>query len=323
MQHVGFPFEPSASTGFAGNPLDRLAERRDEQELMDSLAVEASARCVVFAGEVPLLKQGADGLDPYFAFSEVTALGGERELAFLGRRTAEDGHRSVFARLVDADITDSRLSHANLAAIDLRTLATRGLVAAETIAALGQAKSLLNWHARHRFCANCGGATEAVSAGWRRDCHSCGAQHFPRTDPVVIMLVTHGDSCLLGRQPKFPPGMYSCLAGFVESGETLEEAVRREVHEEAGIHAGRVSYFASQPWPFPSSLMIGCVAEAINADVQIDHKELEDARWFDRDEISMMFSKTHPDGLFCPPKLAIANLLVWSWAKGQIKSRIG
>jgi len=319
MQHESTcPREASALTGFANNPLDRLAERRDETQFVAGLAAHEDARCFAFAGDVPLLKQASGGLDPFFTFSEAAALGNARELVFLGRLADGTTERGLFGRLVETDTSDEVLARQNLAAIDLRTIAMRGLLAAETIGALGQAKSLLYWHARHRFCPNCGAATVPVSAGWRRDCASCSAQHFPRTDPVVIMLVTDGDTCLLGRQPRFPPGMYSCLAGFVEGGETLEQAVRREILEEAGIATGHVSYFASQPWPFPSSLMLGCVAEAIDTDIKVDQKELEDARWFSREEIGMMFNKTHPQSLFCPPKLAIANLLVWAWAKGQI-----
>jgi NAD+ diphosphatase len=318
MHHDGSPAERSALTGFAINRLDRMAERRDEADLISSLAADSAARTVVFAGDVPILKQDGPAFDPLFTLAEAAALGREREVAFLGRVNEPGAEHGVFARLVETDLSEATLSAAQLAAIDLRTLAMRGLLPPETLGILAQAKSLLYWHARHRFCSNCGVPTKPVSAGWRRDCGACGTQHFPRTDPVVIMLVVQGEQCLLGRQEKFPPGMYSCLAGFVEGGETLENAVRREVLEEAGLTTGRVSYVASQPWPFPSSLMIGCCAEATSSAVTIDRKELEDARWFSRSEVEMMFAKTHPDGLFCPPKLAIANLLLWSWARGEI-----
>jgi NAD+ diphosphatase len=310
--------ELSALTGFAVNRLDRMAERRDEAEFVASLAAEEAARCLVFAGEVPLLKQEGEALDPLFTLAETAALGKAGELVFLGQIAEGDIRRSIFARLVEADLSEAALSRAGLMAIELRTLATRGLLAAELIGALGQAKSLLYWHEHHRFCSNCGTPTQVVAAGWRRDCATCRTQHFPRTDPVVIMLVTHGETCLLGRQPRFPPGMYSCLAGFVEGGETLEDAVRREIFEEAGLATGRVTYAASQTWPFPSSLMLGCVAEAKTTELVVDKKELDDARWFSREELGLMFSKTHPAGLFCPPKLAIANLLIRSWLKGEI-----
>ena len=137
-----------------------------------------------------------------------------------------------------------------------------------------------SWHARHRFCANCGAPSRILAGGWRRGCDVCGAQHFPRTDPVVIMLVVDGDACLFGRGAAFAPKMYSCLAGFMEPGETVEDAVRREVAEEVGVGVGRVDYLASQPWPFPNSLMIGCIAEALTRELSLDDRELEDARWF-------------------------------------------
>ena len=174
------------------------------------------------------------------------------------------------------------------------------------------------WHQRHRFCSNCGAPTGVTAAGWRRECASCNAQHFPRTDPVAIMLAVRGEHCLLGRQSRFPPGMYSCLAGFIEPGETLEDAVRRELFEEAGTQVGAVRYLASQPWPFPASLMIGCLAEATSDAIVVDHNELEDARWFSREETRAMLEGRHPDGLACPQPIAIANSLMRAWAlEGQ------
>jgi NAD+ diphosphatase len=172
---------------------------------------------------------------------------------------------------------------------------------------------MVNWHQRHGYCANCGQRTAMREGGWKRECLSCKAEHFPRTDPVVIMLVTHGDKCLLGRAPRFLPGMYSCLAGFVEAAETIEDAVRREVFEEAGIRCADVSYYMTQPWPYPSSLMIGCVARALNEDIVVDRTELEDARWFSRDESRLMLTRQHPDGLAGPHPFAIAHHLLGRW----------
>ena len=169
---------------------------------------------------------------------------------------------------------------------------------AEQLSAIAMAKSMVSWHQRHGFCANCGTRTAMKEGGWKRDCPSCKAEHFPRTDPVVIMLVTHGDKCLLGRQKQFLPGMYSCLAGFVEAAETIEDAVRREIFEESGIRCTDVNYYMTQPWPYPSSLMIGCTARATTEDIVVDRTELEDARWFDRAEATLMLKREHPDGLF-------------------------
>lgn len=202
--------------------------------------------------------------------------------------------------------------------VDLRAIAARGLVADDMLGILGCAKSVLHWHRGHRFCARCGSATSTVAGGWRRDCRHCGAQHFPRVDPVVIMLAVDGERCLLGRQPRFATGMYSALAGFLEPGETVEDAVRREIQEEAGIACAEVSYFASQPWPFPSSLMLACFARARTTDVVIDVTELEDARWFSRDEVASMLAGAHPAGLSAPQPFAIAHHLLQAFVDGDM-----
>ncbi|CAN0464588.1 unnamed protein product [Phaeothamnion confervicola] len=177
---------------------------------------------------------------------------------------------------------------------------------------------MLAWHARHRYCANCGAPTDSVHGGWKRQCPSCQVEHFPRTDPVVIMLVLDGDRCLLGRQSRFAKGMWSCLAGFVEPGETIEDAVRREVFEESGIRCGRVGYVRSQPWPFPMSLMIGAHVEALSSELTIDYAELEDARWFARAEVIEMMQGRHPAGLAAANPIAIAHHLIRAWIEGRI-----
>jgi NAD+ diphosphatase len=201
---------------------------------------------------------------------------------------------------------------------DLRSIAAGGLVPAPEASVLATAKAVLSWHARRSFCSNCGAKTHIGAAGWRRECPNCGVHHFPRTDPVVIMLATDGESCLLGRQPRFPKGMYSALAGFLEPGETIEQAVRREIMEEAGIQCGEVRYFASQPWPFPSSLMIGCFVDAESRTIKVDQVELEDARWFARDEVRAMLEKRHPDRLAAPIPMAIAHHLIKAWAIDRV-----
>jgi NAD+ diphosphatase len=178
------------------------------------------------------------------------------------------------------------------------------------------ALSLSRWHGRHRFCANCGHLSTIVRGGWSRRCGACAAEHFPRVDPVVIMLAEHDGNILLGRQPHYPPTRYSALAGFLEVGENLEAAVARELYEEAGINVGNVRYVASQPWPFPSSLMIGCHADAQGAELKIDTAELEDARWFSREEVTQALQR-HPDAAFeAPPKTAIARTLLERWLAG-------
>jgi len=179
------------------------------------------------------------------------------------------------------------------------------------------ARAVLGWHRTHGFCAACGAETEMSMSGWQRACATCGAHHFPRTDPVVIMLVTHGSETLLGRGKGWPEGLFSCLAGFVEPGETVEAAVRREVFEETRVRVGPVSYLSSQPWAFPSSLMIGCRAEATSRDITIDPVELEEARWVGREELMRAFAGDHPD-LQPARQGAIARFLMMNWLADRL-----
>ena len=175
---------------------------------------------------------------------------------------------------------------------------------------LAQALGLANWHRRHRFCGGCGAPTSMGEAGYLRTCTSCGALHFPRLDPAVIMLVTDGERCLLGRQPAWPPTMYSALAGFVEPGESLEDAVAREVFEEVGLNVSDVRYHSSQPWPFPSSLMLGFTATAGDTTLVVDHDELADACWFSRADVTQAATG---GSLMLPGPISIARQLVQSW----------
>ena len=225
------------------------------------------------------------------------------------------GDAGRFGIALDPEATKALKGRPDLVVTDLRSIAVQGLGPPDDLAPLAEAKALLAWHARHRFCANCGAPTRMSQAGWKRECPSCKVEHFPRTDPVVIMLAVHGDRCLLGRAGRFVANMWSCLAGFVEPGESIEEAARRETLEEAGIICGRVKYFASQPWPFPMSLMIGCHAQATNTDITVDREELEDARWFTRDEVAQMFVGQHPEGISIPPPIAIAHHIIRAWVE--------
>ena len=198
---------------------------------------------------------------------------------------------------------------------ELRTVMTRLSRADAELAAT--AKALFDWHRSHRFCARCGSESAWAEGGWQRTCPACGGHHFPRTDPVVIMLVTLGNDVLLGRSPGWPEGMYSLLAGFVEPGETLEAAVRREVAEETGIACGAVDYLSSQPWPFPTSLMFGCRTEALNRDITLDPKELEDALWVSRERLAEIFAGRDPDIL--PARQgAIAHFLLENWLADRL-----
>lgn len=323
-----FP-EPSALTGFADNRLDRLDGLRDDPDRQAALLALPSTRFLAFCRDKPLLRQNGLQFSASFTLQEVQALGPRRELVMLGAL----GERACFAAQIDdgaallRELKDEGPLGQTLELVmpnrpdlifgDLRSLALDQTLPAEEVGLLGCAKSLLYWHARHRFCSACGAPSRQNASGWRRDCESCKAMHFPRTDPVVIMLAVRGDFCLLGRQPRFPKGMYSALAGFLEPGETIEDAVRREILEESGVRLGQVAYFASQPWPFPSSIMIGCVAQAISEDIQIDATELEDCRWFSRAELRSMFEARHVENYGVPQKIAIAHLLMRAWMDGE------
>ena len=304
-----FELGPPPRLGYVASSHEHAANRRSDQAALAALADDPRARIYVVGGELIVFKR--DGNDPLFSRTEAAGLGSGRETVFLG---CVDGS-GRFGLAVDQTAAEALKARADLVVSDLRSIAVQGLVAAEHLPPIAQAKALLSWHTRHRFCSVCGKRTELTEGGWRRHCPSCQSEHFPRTDPVVIMLAIDGERCLLGRQARFAAGMWTCLAGFVEPGETIEEAVRREVLEEAGIACGRVAYFASQPWPFPMSLMIGCHAQATSTDIVIDHTELEGARWFERDVVAKMLMKQHPDGLTTPPPVAIAHHIVRAWVE--------
>ncbi|HLH98460.1 MAG TPA: NAD(+) diphosphatase [Xanthobacteraceae bacterium] len=305
---------PKPRLGYAGGRINHAVERRADLAALAKLAEDPASRFYLVGGEVVVLKSGSHGHDPLFASAEIRKLGEPAEVAFLGLL---DG-APRFAAALAPDAIAMLQKRGDIELIDLRSIAVRGLLDGDHLCALAEARALLNWHARHRFCANCGAATRVVEGGWRRDCPSCRALHFPRTDPVVIMLAVAGDRCVLGRSHRFASGMWSCLAGFVEPGETIEEAVRRETAEEAGIACGRVAYFASQPWPFPMSLMIGCHAEACSEEIVIDRTELDDARWFSREEVAAMLLGKHPEGLTAPLPVAIAHHILRAWVEQDI-----
>lgn len=285
---------------FAGSLLDRADHVRSNDALL-SVSRGEGARLLRLAGLSPVIAPGG-GL----AWGSLSEARADSELVFLGL----DGDRGCFAE-VSPDLIGS------VAPADPGLWKALGDLGAEELALYGGARALVDWHARHRFCARCGGGTKLAKGGWQRNCGACGAEHFPRVDPVTIMLVEHDDCLLLGRQPRFAPGSYSALAGFVEPGETIEEAVAREVLEEAGVRVRDVEYVVSQPWPFPSSLMIGCHAYAQARELVIDRTELEDARWFTRAEVAdaMEAIRRGEDGgaFRAPPRHAVANHLLRWW----------
>ena len=312
--------------GFAVDWGDRVSYWREDPARVAALRADKDARAILIARDMPVLRKNGPRLDALLPMSEIEALGGAEVEALLG--LAPDG-APVFAAMLPDGAVGMRSDRSDgfrdlrelfvpgredLKLIDLRSIAAGDLLQPDETAMLAAAKALMHWHSHRRFCSNCGALAEVAAAGWRRECKVCKALHFPRTDPVAIMLAVDGDACLLGRQPRFPKGMYSALAGFIEPGETIEAAVRREIREEANVASRRVQYFASQPWPFPASLMIGCFAEAESRSVEVDRVELEDARWFSREETMALIERRHPDGLTAPTPMAIAHHLLRHWA---------
>jgi len=302
---------PKPLLGYVDSIIARVAEKRGDDAFLEACA--ADPRCGMFAigGELVVLRKTANGLEPLFRADEIRALAPVNETVFLGLA----GEAGRFGIALDPEATKALKGHPDFIVTDLRTIAVQGIVTPDHLAPLAEAKALLAWHARHRFCANCGVATTMTQAGWKRECPSCKVEHFPRTDPVAIMLAVDGDRCLLGRAGRFVNNMWSCLAGFIEPGESIEDAVRRETLEEAGIVCGEVKYFRSQPWPFPMSLMIGAHARATSTDITVDRTELEDARWFTRDETALMFTGQHPEGISIPPPMAIAHHIIRAWVE--------
>ncbi|MEJ2409106.1 MAG: NAD(+) diphosphatase [Novosphingobium sp.] len=296
----------SATIAFAGSHLDRADHVRNDPAALEALKT----------WQARLLRM--DGLDPVLTSDNTLDWGRledaapDSELVFLGL----DGERGCFAEVRPSYPSGS--PHAGSASWNAMAVLASG-----ELAAYGGARSLVGWHARHRFCAVCGSATVLAKGGWQRNCTNggCKAEHFPRVDPVTIMTVEHDGKLLLGRQPRFPAGRYSALAGFVEPGETIEEAVAREVFEEAGVRARDVEYVVSQPWPFPSSLMIGCHAFTDDPAIVMDETEMEDVRWFTREEVAEALDAAvrgeQGRAFGAPPKTAVAHALVRAWVEGS------
>jgi NAD+ diphosphatase len=306
---------------FGGSGLDRAAELRGSAE---ALAAAAGARVSLWWRGKPLLQDDALA---WIAPGHIALAEAGGQLLFLGR----DAAGPLFAADISgweppaedqvqlAQFFDpSEQMHPALPG--LRFAELRGVMARLTpreAECAAMARALFGWHANHRFCARCGAQSLWTQAGWQRDCPSCGAHHFPRTDPVVIMLVTRANKVLLGRSHAWPEGMYSLLAGFIEPGETVEAAVRREVVEETGVTVGAVRYLASQPWPFPASLMLGCQGEATSDTIRLDPAELEDALWVSREEMVDVMAGLHPR-IKPARRGAIAHFLIANWLADRL-----
>ena len=278
---------------FSGDGLDRADHLRADPAAIDSLRHHADARQLMWENGAPAID--AQGNLLWEAIGDAAPL-------FLG---LSDG-APRFSSLPDGTAPVDARSHFQL--LSMLDSGQAPIFAA--------ALSLANWHRRHGHCSVCGLSTQPNRGGWSRQCGSCGAEHYPRVDPVVIMLAEHDGRLLLGRQPHYPEGRYSALAGFVEPGESIEAAVARELKEEAGIATGEIRYVASQPWPFPNTLMIGAHADALDDSLTIDRTELDDARWFDRHEVVAALSQDANAPFLPPPRSAIARTLLEAWVDG-------
>lgn len=302
---------------FAGNPLDRGDAERRDAEWLATATQDPKSRYLPFARLQVLVEAGAGLRLGWLSAADLAQLEIQVPPVLLGIASGVAHFAVDVSELEEPGLRlglgeerrfeDCRTAAATLASADA------GIVA--------QARSQLSWHKSHQFCSACGLRTDPHRGGHVRKCPSCGAEHFPRTDPVAIMLISDGERCLLG-QPKGPlvrTGMYSALAGFIEQGESIEEAVRREVMEEAGIAVGEVRYHSSQPWPFPSSLMIGCHGVAESRDIEIDAWEMADVRWCSRASVLRALAHDNPD-LKVPGPIAIAHHLIKAWANGEVCS---
>lgn len=314
------PAEVSAKLSFGGNRLDRLSEERDAHSLDKAMADPDARFWGLAGGRVLIVVSDGDnsGLHTMEALADFSP---RPERAIL---LGQDNGKPRLAMPLKLNPDEDGFSLPDgWVLVDFRSLAAQSWLADDQLGQVAQAGATLAWHGTHRFCPRCGGETEMRDAGAKRHCTACARDHFPRTDPVVIMLTVRGDHCLLGRSHHFPPGMYSALAGFVEPGETMESAVRRETFEESGLRIGAVHYHATQPWPFPYTLMIGCYAVANETEITRDEGELDDCRWFHRDEVRAILAgqgEQNEDGTpryFMPPRLAIANRLVTDWVEGH------
>lgn len=301
--------------------LNRMGEKRSDRAWIEAQRAAADARFHLLIDYKFAIRSNEDRTDTRlrsFSLAEIEAAGIDpRGAYFLG---LYNGGAPVFAVAVSA--ADAMALPGGVAAfapmVDLRTLVTQSDIPPLEVTFAAQARGLAAWHATQRCCGRCGGITKLRDGGWRRECWACGQQHFPRSDPAVIMLITQNERALLGHEPRFLEKMYSVLAGFVEPGDDIENAVRREIMEETGVRVGRVDYVASQPWPFPHSLMIGCWGEALTSELTLDPGEILDARWFTRDDIRQMLARTHPEGLFVPPPLSISHTLIRAFADGAL-----
>jgi len=300
--------------GFIDAPSNRATNLRGDQQWLDQQLQSPESLAIVFIGDRPAIsivgqQLAIDHRNPKTVLTQF----GDVDCVLLH---VNDKNQAVFAFQLDKKFEDEIISD-TVKLIDLRSLAMQAALPSSDLGSdlgtLAQARSLLSWHQFHQFCANCGTKTQIEDGGYRRDCKDCERSHFPRVDPVVIMLIQDGDRFLMGRGHNFEENHFSALAGFLEPGETIEAATRRETFEETGIEVGDVTYLLSQPWPFPSTLMIGVIGQALTTAITCDRQEIAEARWFSFDETRQMLKNNHPQGTTLPPPMSIAYQMLQSY----------
>jgi len=306
------------------NPgLNQRSDLRTDDDWHEEQSLLGSTRFLILVDLKPVVRSNETRTQTairWFSGEEIASLGlGFDEFMFLGLNNDENGHGDghghghghYFAALLeDQALALNDAARLLMPHVDLRSLADQGVMSAADLSLIGTARSLASWHGSHRFCGHCGSGTDILDRGWRRQCASCGTEQYPRMDPVVIMLVTYGDRCLLARDVRFPETLYSTLAGYLEPGEDVEAAVKREVFEEVGLEVTSVDYKFSQPWPFPHSLMIGCRAVAKGSELKLDGDEIADAFWVDKPELTRLLDGGEAGKIDLPKDFAIANKLM-------------
>ena len=310
---------------FSNNPLDRVSYLRSDPEWIKKMITDSKSMFVPFSKGQPFVStisgltsksavenQLSPAWFPYNFFdnqiienSIIIFLGLLNDIAFFAIDLSKINDPENQVNLINMGSFE-----------DLMALSSQPIESGE-LAMLGQAKAIFEWHNSHTYCSRCGEKSNIVEGGYKRVCNHCKAEHFPRTDPVVIMLATYNDQAFLGRQKRFPPGMYSALAGFIEPGESIEEAVARELNEEAGIIINDATYHSSQPWAFPNSLMIGCIAESTSEKFKLDEIEIDEGRWFQRTELKDAINGSGNSNFFVPPKMAIAHHLIKAFVENK------
>jgi NAD+ diphosphatase len=302
----------------AEQTLNRMAEKRSDKAWIEERLADKNTRFLLFADLSLAVVSNADKSETelrWYSTDEIQKLGVElQDTLLLGCNT--DGH-AVFA--VSLKEAEAKAVPGGMDAlkplVDLRSLAMQGALPPEDLSLAGMGRALAAWHGMSKCCGRCGGYTRVRDAGWRRKCRACGQEFYPRSDPAVIVLITDGTRCLLGHHKRYAHKFYSTLAGFVEPGEDFEACVRREMREETGITIGEVTYMASQPWPFPHLMMVGCWAQALTTEVTLEEEELHDARWFTRDEVRLMMEDKHPEDIKVPGPHSIAYALIRSFVE--------